>query len=59
MLSQYASVRQFIEVVEEITGRTVRSFVSGLDAEEDVSVETFLLFPKGSDQPSRARKTAI
>jgi uncharacterized protein YbcI len=58
MLFQYASVRPFVEVVEQITGRTVRSFVSGLDAEEDVSTETFLLYPKGSALPSRSQKPA-
>src|SRR5688572_28602549 len=35
MFFQYASVREFIEPVEEITGRTVRSFISGIDTEED------------------------
>jgi len=31
MLFQYATVKEFVEPVEEITGRTVRSFISGLD----------------------------
>ena len=57
MFFQYATSRQFLEVVEEITGRQVRSFVSGIDTEEDVSVETFLLHPAGSEAPSRVEKT--
>lgn len=31
MFFQYATVREFCEPVERITGRTVRAFVSGLD----------------------------
>lgn len=40
---QYASVREFCEPVERLTGRRVRAFVSGIDAAEDVSTETFVL----------------
>jgi hypothetical protein len=48
-------VRQFWEPVERLTGRTVRSFVSGIDTEVDgLSIETFVLHPEGSDAPSRA-----
>jgi hypothetical protein len=40
--------------VERITGRTVRAFVSGLDTEvHGLSVETFVLHPKGSTESSR------
>jgi uncharacterized protein YbcI len=53
---QYASMKDFIAPIEEITGRTVRSFVSGIDSEEDVSIETFLLYPEGHDGESRAER---
>jgi uncharacterized protein YbcI len=52
---QYASVREFCEPVERITGRKVRAFISGIDtAANGVAVETFVLHPPGSDEPSRA-----
>ena len=52
---QYASVREFCEPVERLTGRKVRAFVSGIDtAANGVAVETFVLHPPGSDEPSRA-----
>jgi uncharacterized protein YbcI len=53
---QYASVREFCRSVERLTGRRVRSFVSGTDTEVDgLSVETFVLWPEGDeDGPSRA-----
>jgi uncharacterized protein YbcI len=52
---QYASVREFCEPVERLTGRTVRAFISGIDTEVDgLSVETFVLYATGEvDQPSR------
>ena len=51
---QYASVRGFCEPIERLTGRTVRAFISGIDAEADgLSAETFVLYPDGSDMPSR------
>jgi uncharacterized protein YbcI len=57
MFFQYATVREFCEPVERLTGRTVRSFVSGVDTEVDgLSMETFILYPEGSDAPSRAEK---
>jgi uncharacterized protein YbcI len=57
MFFQYASVREFIEPVERITGRRVRSFISGIDTEVDgLSMETFILHPEGSDAPSRAER---
>ena len=34
---------EFIAVVEQVTGRKVRAFLSDTDIETDVSVETFLL----------------
>ena len=59
MFFQYAAVKGFIEPVERITGRTVRSFISGIDTEEDVSVEVFVLYPQGSEGPSRAEKSSV
>lgn len=54
MYFQYASVREFCEPIERITGRKVRSFISGLDTVADgLSVETFVLHPVGSTEPSR------
>ena len=48
MFFQYATEEQFIGAVEEITGRKVRAFVSGVDAEKDVSSELFYLEPASS-----------
>lgn len=54
MMFQYASVREFCEPVERITGRKVRAFLSAIDTEVDgLSVETFVLYPEGYDGPSR------
>jgi uncharacterized protein YbcI len=54
MFFQYASVREFCEPVERLTGRTVRAFISGTDIEiEGISVETFVLHPRGSTARSR------
>jgi uncharacterized protein YbcI len=46
MYFQYATVEQFVKTVEEITGRAVRAFVSGIDTEQDVSSEVFYLEPR-------------
>ena len=55
MFFQYATVKDFCEPVERLTGRKVRSFVSGMDTEVDgLSVEMFILHPAGYDGPSRA-----
>jgi uncharacterized protein YbcI len=48
MFFQYATESQFRAAVEEITGREVIAFVSGLDAGEDVSLEAFYLEPQSS-----------
>jgi uncharacterized protein YbcI len=54
MAVQYATVREFCEPVERLTGRKVRSFLSATDTEVDgLSMETFLLHPAGYDGPSR------
>ena len=54
MFLQYATIRQFCEPVEQITGRKVRSFLSSIDTEvEGLSIETFVLHPAGYSGPSR------
>lgn len=40
---QHATEDQFCEVIERITGREVRAFISGLDTDKDVSAELFYL----------------
>ena len=55
MFFQYATVNDFCEPIETITGRKVRAFISGIDTEADgMSIETFALHPVGYDGPSRA-----
>jgi uncharacterized protein YbcI len=57
MVFQYATVREFCEPVERITGRTVRSFQSSIDTEVDgLSVETFIFYPEGKEGPSRSER---
>lgn len=55
MFFQYASVREFCEPIERLTGRRVRAFVSGIDTAADgLCVETFVLHPPGAhDRRSR------
>ena len=54
MFFQYATVREFCEPVERLTGRKVQAFISGIDTQVDgLAVETFILHPPGSDAPSR------
>jgi uncharacterized protein YbcI len=48
MLFQHASDEEFVQVVEAITGRVVRAFVSGIDTKHDVSSEVFYLEPLAS-----------
>jgi uncharacterized protein YbcI len=43
---QHASEQEFVDAVEQITGRSVRAFVSGTDTEHDVSSEVFYLHAK-------------
>ena len=40
---QAATSDRFREIVERVTGRKVRAFISGLDAEEDICSEVFYL----------------
>lgn len=56
MLFQYATVKKFVEPAERIFERPVRSFISGIDTEEDVSLETFVFYPRGREGPSRGEK---
>jgi uncharacterized protein YbcI len=57
MMFQYASVREFCEPIERITGRTVRSFQSSIDTEVDgLCVETFIFYPTGEEGPSRIER---
>jgi uncharacterized protein YbcI len=54
---QYASVREFCEPIERLTGRKVRAFISGIDTEADgLATELFVLHPEGSDGPSRIER---
>ena len=54
MFFQYSSVRAFCEPIERLTGRKIRSFVSGMDTEANgLAVELFVLHPEGYDGPSR------
>jgi len=56
MFFQHASVREFCEPVERITGRKVRAYTSGIDTEIDgLSVETFILHP--ADAPNATSRT--
>jgi uncharacterized protein YbcI len=45
MFFQHASDAEFTGTVEEITGRKVWAFVSGVDTDKDVSSEIFYLEP--------------
>jgi uncharacterized protein YbcI len=46
MFFQHASAHEFIAAAESATGRKVRSFVSGIDTEHDVSSEVFYFDPE-------------
>jgi uncharacterized protein YbcI len=46
MLFQYAAEDEFRSAIEEITGRTVIAFVSGIDTRADVASEVFVLAPE-------------
>jgi uncharacterized protein YbcI len=51
---QYASLREFCEPVEQITGRKVRAFHSSTDTmAEGQAVEVFVFHPEGYEGPSR------
>jgi hypothetical protein len=55
-----ATVRGFCDPIEEITGRKVRAFLSGIDTEVDgLSAEVFVLHPDGYDGPSRTELAGV
>jgi len=57
MFFQYATVREFCQPIENITGRTVRAFISGIDTEANgLVVELFVFHPRGYDGPSRSER---
>jgi uncharacterized protein YbcI len=45
MFFQHASEDEFKSVVEKVTGRKIRAFVSGMDTSQDVAAEIFYLEP--------------
>ena len=45
MLFQYSAEDEFRSAVEEITGRRVIAFISGIDTKTDIASEIFLLEP--------------
>ncbi len=47
---QYATEDKFRGTVEEITGRKVVAFISGIDTRKDVSSEVFYLEPEGGTE---------
>jgi uncharacterized protein YbcI len=49
---QQQMAESFTNVVEEATGRKVRTFLSETDIDHDVSVETFLLAEERTDMTS-------
>jgi uncharacterized protein YbcI len=46
---QYATEDDFRGTVEKVIGRKVRAFISGIDAEQDVSAELFYFEPEDQD----------
>ena len=60
MFFQYATIVEFCEPVERLTGRKVKAFLSAIDTEVDgLCVETFILHPAGSAAPSRAAAASV
>jgi uncharacterized protein YbcI len=45
MLFQYSAEDDFRDAVEQITGRVVVSFISGIDTKSDIASEIFMLEP--------------
>jgi uncharacterized protein YbcI len=45
---QHSSEEQLKRPVEEILGRRVRAFISGIDADKDVAVEVYILEADGA-----------
>jgi uncharacterized protein YbcI len=55
MLFQYAAEAEFRGAIEEITGRRVSAFVSGIDVDADVASELFTFEPRNLDGTSQQR----
>jgi uncharacterized protein YbcI len=53
MLFQYAAEQDFRGAIEQITGRKVTAFVSGIDTRVDVASELFTLEPRVLDGDGR------
>jgi uncharacterized protein YbcI len=49
MFFQYAREEDFRDVIERVTGRQIRAFISGIDTRQDVSAELFYLYPRPGD----------
>ena len=58
MYFQHATEERFREVVERVTGREVRAFVSGLDTLQDVACEIFYLEPGGDRTSGSSPETS-
>jgi uncharacterized protein YbcI len=43
---QHATEKEFRDIVENLTGRKVRAFISGMDVKRDVAAEIFYLHPE-------------
>jgi uncharacterized protein YbcI len=54
MLFQYAAEDEFRGAIEQITGRKVTAFVSGIDVVADVASELFTLEPRSLDGASQS-----
>ena len=52
---QHAAEESFVEIVERLSGRRVRGFVSGMDTERDISTEVFYLEPRQDPEPDVER----
>jgi uncharacterized protein YbcI len=60
MFFQYATVLEFCEPVERLTGRKIRSFISGMDTEvSGLSIESFVFYPVGHEQDGPSRVELI
>jgi uncharacterized protein YbcI len=55
---QAAMEAQFIAVVQQATGRTVRAYMSQVHVDPNVAVELFLLVPEGEDGAKRVAADA-
>jgi uncharacterized protein YbcI len=56
MYFQHASEKEFIGAVEQITGRKVRGFVSGMDVHQDIATEVFYLEPSSTTNGSATER---